>query len=62
MVFCSWENVRFVVVYILICRSKVVVLNLWVETPLGVKLPFHRDCISDIHIVIYNSRNITVMQ
>jgi hypothetical protein len=43
-------------------QTRAVVLNLWVETSLGVKQPFHQICISGIDIMIHNSSKITVMK
>lgn len=43
--------------------SRQAILNLWVVTPLGVKLPFHRGLLrpwenADIYIMIHEGKNI----
>lgn len=43
-------------------QTGVEALNLWVETSLGVKQPFHGVHISDIDIMIHNGNKITVMK
>jgi hypothetical protein len=47
--------------------SNLVVLNLWVTTPLGVEWPFHKGRLrlsenADIYTVIHNSSKNTVMK
>lgn len=44
-----------------------VVLNMWIVTPSGIELPFHRGHLrlsenTDTDIVIYNSSKITLMK
>jgi hypothetical protein len=40
--------------YVLTEVSKTAILNLWVQFPLGVQRPFHRNCVSDILHIRYD--------